>query len=31
VMHGGELRLSAKEIDEIEAFSSAVAKAKAAL
>ena len=31
VMRGGELKLSAQEIDEIEAFSSTVAKAKAAL
>jgi len=31
VMRGGELRLSAREIDEIETFSSTVAKAKAAL
>jgi len=30
-MRGGELRLSAREIDEIETFSSTVAKAKAAL
>jgi len=31
VMRGGELRLSAREIDEIETFSTTVAKAKAAL
>jgi aryl-alcohol dehydrogenase-like predicted oxidoreductase len=31
VMRGGELRLSPQEIAEIEAFSSTVAKAKAAL
>jgi aryl-alcohol dehydrogenase-like predicted oxidoreductase len=31
VMRAGELKLSEQEIDEIEAFSSTVAKAKAAL